>query len=63
MLKLLTSVYPRTAPAARFVHILQPDGEPAWSVACGVVIALVAAGLLVTTSARTRLRAAEAGSV
>lgn len=59
MLMLLTSFYPRTAPASRFVHILQPDGEAAWSLAVGLVVALAAAGLLVTDAAVTRLRAAE----
>lgn len=57
MLMLLTSVYPRTAPAARFIHILQPDGQPVWSMTCGVVGCLAAAGMLATNSAVTRLRA------
>lgn len=63
MLMLLTSVYPRTAPAARFIHILQSDGEPAWSTTCGIVIGLAAAGLLATNSALTRLRAAEVSAL
>jgi hypothetical protein len=63
MLMLLTSVYPRTAPASRFIHILQPDGEPAWSTTCGVVVCLVAAGLLAANAARTRFRAADASGL
>jgi hypothetical protein len=63
MLVLLTSTYPRTAPGSRFVHVLQPDGEPAWSLALGIVLSLMAAGLLATTSVRTRLRASEAGAL
>ncbi len=63
MLMLLTSVYPRTAPAARFIHILQPDGEPAWSTTCGILVGLAAAGLLATNSARTRLRAADVSAL
>lgn len=59
MLVLLTSVYPRTAPAARFVHILQPDGEPSWSTACGVLVCLAACAMLATHAVRTRFRAAE----
>lgn len=59
MLMLLTSLYPRTAPASRFIHILQPDGEPAWSTTCGIVVCLAAAGMLATNSALTRFRAAE----
>jgi len=63
MLMLLTSIYPRNAPAARFIHILQPDGEPAWSTACGFVVCLAAAGMLATNSALTRLRAAEVSAL
>lgn len=62
MLMMLTSTYPRTAPGARFIHILQPDGQPTWSMMCGVVACLIAGGMLATDSAVTRLRA-ESGSL
>lgn len=63
MLMLLTSFYPRTAPGSRFIHILQPDGELAWSTTLGIVVGLAAAGFLVTNSALTRLRAAEVSAL
>lgn len=60
MLMLGTSVYPRTAPASRFIHILQPDGDPTWAAACGLLICLIATGMLVTNAAVTRFRAIDA---
>lgn len=63
MLMLLTSVYPRNAPAARFIHILQPDGDPIWSATCGVVICLAATAMLATNSALTRFRTAEVSAM
>lgn len=62
MLMMLTSTYPRTAPGARFIHILQPDGQPTWSTMCGVLACLIAAGMLATDNAVTRLRA-ESGAL
>jgi hypothetical protein len=59
MLMLLTSFYPRTAPGSRFIHILQPDGELAWSTTIGIVVGLTAAALLATNSALTKLTAAD----
>ncbi len=59
MLMLLTSFYPRTAPGSRFIHILQPDGELAWSTTIGIVVCLTAAALLATNSALTKLPAAD----
>ena len=60
ILMLATSMYPRTAHASRFVHILQSNGEPTWSATCGLVICLMTAIMLATNSVPTRLPAAEA---
>ncbi|WP_377325751.1 hypothetical protein ACFJIY_11575 [Pimelobacter simplex] len=63
LMALLTSVYPRNAPAARFVHLLQPDGEAAWALGCGIATCLVAAGLLVTGRVHVRLHATDVGAL
>ena len=63
MLMLLTSVYPQVAPGSRFIHVLQPDGEVAWSLGCGIAVGVAAVALLATNSARTRLRVAEASGL
>ena len=60
MLMLATSIYPRNAPAAPFIHILQPDGDPTWAATCGILLCLIATGMLVTNSTVTRFRATEA---
>lgn len=58
-LLIVTTVYGAAAPAAQYVRILQPDGDPLWSLACGLVVCAVACWLLLTDRVATQLSATE----
>jgi hypothetical protein len=47
-LVLATCSYSPSMPGARFVRVLQPDGEPLWSLAVGITLCMGALVLLVT---------------
>ena len=55
LLLLFTTFYGSAAPGARFVHVLQPDGDAACSVLCGLVCCGVAVGILLANGVTMRL--------
>ena len=52
-----TTFYGIDAPAGRYVRLLQPDGDPQWTLLMGVVSCVVAGAVLLGDGARVRLAA------
>jgi hypothetical protein len=48
-LLLVTSSYSPRLEAARFVRVLQPDGDIAWSLALGILLVAMTVGVLTHT--------------